>query len=171
MVFSAALVFLRRTGAAIQAGYATSWSSVTGGLLLLAGIFLLYHRTGSIAITAFDPHAAGAAQYLILAGFLLNAVCRIDAWLLTPMDQPCGRLGPFMVAPNSQQRTGGLNGPDPVVSRGFWENLWIRPLGRDPWALLRAVVGTPQVLGEQHGWPPGGWVLRIPLSIPGQGWA
>jgi multicomponent Na+:H+ antiporter subunit D len=82
MVFSTALVFLRRTEQSTRAGYRYFLVHVTGGLLLLGGIFLHFHQTGSIAFTAFDPDHAGLAQYLILAGFLLNAaVPPLHAWL------------------------------------------------------------------------------------------
>jgi len=82
MVFSTALVFLRKTEKSTQAGYRYFLVHVTGGLLLLGGIFLHFHQTGSIAFTAFDPDHAGLAQYLILAGFLLNAaVPPLHAWL------------------------------------------------------------------------------------------
>ncbi len=82
MVFSAALVFLRRTKGAVAAGYRYMLVHVFGGLLLLGGILLQYHQAGSITFTAIDPAAAGPAQYLILAGFLLNAaVPPLHAWL------------------------------------------------------------------------------------------
>ncbi len=82
MVFSTALVFLRRTDEAVRAGYRYFLVHVTGGLLLLGGIFLHYHQSGTIAFEGFDPAAAGPAEYLILAGFLLNAaVPPLHAWL------------------------------------------------------------------------------------------
>ncbi len=82
MVFSAALIFLRGTRRAIGAGYRYVLVHVTGGLLLLAGILLRYHESGTIAFTGLDPAAAGTAEYLILAGFLLNAaVPPLHAWL------------------------------------------------------------------------------------------
>ncbi|WP_457573802.1 Na(+)/H(+) antiporter subunit D [Desulfolithobacter sp.] len=82
MVFSAALIFLRRTDRAIAAGYRYVLVHVFGGLMLLGGILLQYHESGSIAFTGIDPATAGAAQYLILAGFLLNAaVPPLHAWL------------------------------------------------------------------------------------------
>ena len=82
MVFSTALVFLRQTSQAIRAGNRYFLVHVTGGLLLLGGIFLHYHQSGSIAFGPFTPADAGLAEYLILAGFLLNAaVPPLHAWL------------------------------------------------------------------------------------------
>ncbi len=82
MVFSTALVFLRKTEESTKAGYRYFLVHVTGGLMLLGGIFLHYHHTGSIAFTRFSPDEAGLAEYLILAGFLLNAaVPPLHAWL------------------------------------------------------------------------------------------
>ncbi len=82
MIFSAALVFLRRSDRAMAAGYRYVLVHVTGGLLLLAGILLRFHQEGTIAFSALDPELAGPAQYLILAGFLLNAaVPPLHAWL------------------------------------------------------------------------------------------
>ena len=82
MVFSTALVFLRRTERSTRAGYRYFLVHVTGGLMLLCGIFLHYHQTGSIAFVRFHQETAGLAEYLILAGFLLNAaVPPLHAWL------------------------------------------------------------------------------------------
>ncbi len=82
MVFSSALVFLRKTRSSSRAGYRYFLVHVAGGLLLLGGIFLHYHQSGSIAFVRFDQESAGLAQYLILAGFLLNAaVPPLHAWL------------------------------------------------------------------------------------------
>ena len=82
MVFSTALVFLRKTEKSTRAGYRYFLVHVTGGLLLLGGIFLHYHQSGSIAFVRFHQETAGLAEYLILAGFLLNAaVPPLHAWL------------------------------------------------------------------------------------------
>ncbi len=55
---------------------------IFGGLLLLAGIFLHYQNTGSMAFELVPKASAGFAEYLILAGFALNAaVFPLHAWL------------------------------------------------------------------------------------------
>jgi len=53
-----------------------------GGLLLLGGIMLRYQATGDLGFERLDPSAAGLAEYLIMAGFILNAaVPPLHAWL------------------------------------------------------------------------------------------
>lgn len=82
MVSSACLVFLRRTPEARRAGLRYFLVHTVGGLILLAGIFLHYHETGSLAFITFKQDDAGLAVYLILIGFLLNAaVPPLHAWL------------------------------------------------------------------------------------------
>ena len=82
MVFSSALVFLRKTKESICSGYRYFLVHMVGGLVLLAGILLHYNDTGSLAFVAFSPEDAGLGAYLILAGFLLNAaVPPLHAWL------------------------------------------------------------------------------------------
>jgi len=82
MVSSVCLVFLRKTEESLRAGYRYFLVHVFGGLLLLAGIFLLYHNSGDLSFVAIKEDGAGLAAYLILAGFLLNAaVPPLHAWL------------------------------------------------------------------------------------------
>ena len=82
MVTSVCLVFLRKNRASLRAGYRYFLVHTAGGLALLAGIFLLYYHTGSLAFGPFEPNNASWAVYLIMAGFLLNAaVPPLHAWL------------------------------------------------------------------------------------------
>ncbi len=82
MVTSVCLVFLRREKEALRAGYRYFLVHTAGGLALLAGIFLLYHNTGSIAFGPLPASSASWPAYLIMAGFLLNAaVPPLHAWL------------------------------------------------------------------------------------------
>ena len=82
MVTSVCLVFLRAQKESIYAGYRYFLVHTAGGLLLLAGIFMLYHKTGSLSFEAFSSSKASWATYLIMAGFLLNAaVPPLHAWL------------------------------------------------------------------------------------------
>ena len=74
------LIWSRRVQASIEAGYRYLLVHVVGGLVLLAGIMILYVTTGS---TRFDVMQGNdAAFYLILIGFMLNAaVPPLHAWL------------------------------------------------------------------------------------------
>jgi multicomponent Na+:H+ antiporter subunit D len=82
MVSSACLIFLRKTAQSRRAGLRYFLVHTTGGLILLAGIFLLYHETGDLSFVTFKPEEANLAVYLILIGFLLNAaVPPLHAWL------------------------------------------------------------------------------------------
>ena len=76
------LIWLRREPASIKAGYRYLLWHVFGGLLLLAGMVLNYQQTGSLAFILIPEAGAGLAEYLILAGFALNAaVFPLHAWL------------------------------------------------------------------------------------------
>lgn len=83
---SAYLVFAQRGGPAIQAGFRYLMVHITGGVVLLGGIISHGLATGSLL---FGPVAGalpnggmGGGEYLILAGFILNAaVPPLNAWL------------------------------------------------------------------------------------------
>ncbi len=76
------LIWYRKVPASISAGFRYLLMHVFGGLLLLAGIFLHYKNTGSLAFELIPKAGAGPAEYLILAGFALNAaVFPLHAWL------------------------------------------------------------------------------------------
>ena len=83
MAFSSVfLVWYRREKKAIAAGFRYLLFHVFGGLLLFAGFMLHYHQTGSMVFEGILPAAASWPQYLILAGFALNAaVLPLHAWL------------------------------------------------------------------------------------------
>lgn len=83
MAFSSVfLIWYRRTPAAIDAGFRYLLVHVFGGLCLFTGIMLVYFKTGNLEFTALLPTQAGLAEYLILAGFALNAaVLPLHAWL------------------------------------------------------------------------------------------
>ena len=74
------LIWSRRLQASIEAGYRYLLVHAVGGVVLLAGIVILFVTTGS---TRFDVmQGNGAAFYLILIGFMLNAaVPPLHAWL------------------------------------------------------------------------------------------
>jgi multicomponent Na+:H+ antiporter subunit D len=76
------LIWFRREQASLKAGFRYLLMHIFGGLLLLAGIFLHYKNTGSMAFELIPKAGAGFAEYLILAGFALNAaVFPLHAWL------------------------------------------------------------------------------------------
>lgn len=74
------LIWARRVQASIEAGYRYLLVHAVGGVVLLAGIVILYVTTGSIRFDALQGH--GMASTLILIGFMLNAaVPPLHAWL------------------------------------------------------------------------------------------
>jgi multicomponent Na+:H+ antiporter subunit D len=76
------LIWARRNPKAINAGFRYLLMHTAGGLVLLAGIFLRYSYTGSMAFGPISPVDANYADYLIMAGFALNAaVVPLHAWL------------------------------------------------------------------------------------------
>ncbi|MGG7578799.1 Na(+)/H(+) antiporter subunit D [Rhizobium sp. Nf11,1] len=83
---SAYLVFAQRGGPAIRAGFRYLMVHITGGVVLLGGIISHGLATGSLL---FGPIAGAltnggmeVGDYLILAGFILNAaVPPLNAWL------------------------------------------------------------------------------------------
>ncbi|HPU30732.1 MAG TPA: Na(+)/H(+) antiporter subunit D [Syntrophorhabdaceae bacterium] len=83
MAFSSVfLVWYRKEQKSIDAGYRYLLVHVFGGLLFLAGMMLYYYKTGNLAFERILPTNAGVAEYLILAGFSLNAaVIPLHAWL------------------------------------------------------------------------------------------
>ncbi|TAL16109.1 Na(+)/H(+) antiporter subunit D [bacterium] len=76
------LVWARRKPDSTAAGFRYLLMHTFGGLVLLAGIFLRYKATGSMVFDSIAPSSAGVAEYLIMAGFALNAaVVGLHAWL------------------------------------------------------------------------------------------
>jgi multicomponent Na+:H+ antiporter subunit D len=76
------LIWFRKEEASLKAGFRYLLTHIFGGLLLLAGIFLHYKNTGSMAFELIPKTEAGFAEFLILAGFALNAaVFPLHAWL------------------------------------------------------------------------------------------
>ncbi|MDR2442822.1 MAG: Na(+)/H(+) antiporter subunit D [Deltaproteobacteria bacterium] len=76
------LVMLNRTRESVLAAFRYFLYHTFGGLLLLAGILLRYHLTGSLDFGAIAQDTATTADYLILAGFCVNAaVVPLHAWL------------------------------------------------------------------------------------------
>jgi len=79
-VASVMLIWSRRTKKALDAGYRYVLVHIVGGLVLLAGILLHVHNTGSLAVGRIQTH--DIASWLILIGFMLNAaVPPLSAWL------------------------------------------------------------------------------------------
>ncbi|TFG90668.1 MAG: Na(+)/H(+) antiporter subunit D, partial [Syntrophobacterales bacterium] len=79
-VASVMLIWSRRTKKSLDAGYRYVLVHIVGGLVLLAGILLHVHNTGSLAIGRIQ--SKDIASWLILIGFMLNAaVPPLSAWL------------------------------------------------------------------------------------------
>ena len=81
MVFTSVwLIWCRRNPVSMAAGYRYLLVHAFGGVVLLAGVVLYYQQTGSVDFGVIEH--GGAAFWLILVGFLLNAaVPPLHAWL------------------------------------------------------------------------------------------
>lgn len=90
MAFSSVfLVWFRGRPESVQAGFRYLMVHGAGGMVLLAGIALLYHATGDLGFHLLDVTRPGLPEYLILAGFILNAaVPPLHAWLPDAMARP-----------------------------------------------------------------------------------
>jgi multicomponent Na+:H+ antiporter subunit D len=83
MAFSSVfLVWYRKKRRSIEAGFRYLLVHTTGGLVLLAGIFLRYQNIHDLSFVQIATNGATFADYLIMIGFMLNAaVPPIHAWL------------------------------------------------------------------------------------------
>lgn len=83
MAFSSVfLVWYRKKRRSIEAGFRYLLVHTTGGLILLAGIFLRYKNIHDLSFVQIASNGATVADYLIMIGFMLNAaVPPIHAWL------------------------------------------------------------------------------------------
>jgi len=81
-VTSVYLILARRSKKAYLAAHRYILVHVAGGLVLLAGIVLEIHQTGSISFHSFAPEQGNLARWLILVGFLVNAAAiPFSSWL------------------------------------------------------------------------------------------
>ena len=81
-VASTFLIWYRKKNRSIQAEYRYLLVHITGGLILLAGIFLRYKNIHDLSFVRIAVEGASMADYLIMIGFMLNAaVPPIHAWL------------------------------------------------------------------------------------------
>jgi multicomponent Na+:H+ antiporter subunit D len=81
-VGSTFLVWQAGTKECVGAGFRYFMYHTVGGLFLLAGMLLRYKALGTFAFTHIDPSAAQYYDWLILAGFCVNAaVVPLHAWL------------------------------------------------------------------------------------------
>ncbi|MBU0756270.1 MAG: Na(+)/H(+) antiporter subunit D, partial [Planctomycetes bacterium] len=79
-VFSTFLILARRTDDAQRAAFRYILVHIVGGLLLLAGILLTLHETGSIAMGRME--LSGTAAWLIFLGIAVNAaIPPLHPWL------------------------------------------------------------------------------------------
>lgn len=80
MLASVWLIWRRATAEAYAAGYRYLLVHAFSGVMLLGGIILFYDHTGTLVFEKMQ--LGGAASYLILIGFLVNAaVPPLHAWL------------------------------------------------------------------------------------------
>ena len=100
MAFSSVfLVWFRRRRQSQAAGFRYLLVHSAGGMVLLAGIVLLYHATGDIGFVQLDVNQPTLAVYLILIGFMLNAaVPPLHAWLPDAYSEATVSGGVFMCA-------------------------------------------------------------------------
>jgi multicomponent Na+:H+ antiporter subunit D len=76
------LVMLNRTRESVLAAFRYFMYHTAGGLMLLAGILLRYKATGSLEFGTIAQAGAAPHDWLILAGFCVNAaVVPLHAWL------------------------------------------------------------------------------------------
>ena len=81
-VSSVFLVWARRTDAAVRAGWRYLLFHIVGGLFLLGGTILYVAQTGSPEFEYIGLGGYGAASYLILIGFAVNAgLFPLHPWL------------------------------------------------------------------------------------------
>ena len=79
---SAYLIFASANAKAVAAGFRYLMVHVAGGVLLFGGIVLHGMQTGSYLVGPLEHGQGGAAYYLILISFLINAaVPPLSAWL------------------------------------------------------------------------------------------
>ena len=79
-VSSVMLIWARKTKRSLDAGFRYILVHIVGGLVLLAGILLHVHETGSLAVGRIESQSI--SSWLILIGFMLNAaVPPLSAWL------------------------------------------------------------------------------------------
>lgn len=76
------LIWFRRTRQSTDAGFRYLLVHIAGGLSLLCGIVLKYSATRDLSFVQIPLTGAGLPDYLIMAGFMLNAaVPPLHAWL------------------------------------------------------------------------------------------
>ena len=79
-IASTFLILARKTEKSLKAAQRYILVHLAGGLILLTGILLTVHQTGSIAFTAFPEGKAGS--WFILIGILINAAAvPFSSWL------------------------------------------------------------------------------------------
>ena len=98
-ISSVLLVWRRREKAAISSGFRYLLVHVVGGLVLLAGIMLLWGETGNFKFENLATHSWSTGWCLILVGVLINAaVPPFGAWLPDAYPQATITGAVFMTA-------------------------------------------------------------------------
>ncbi|MGL4208801.1 MAG: Na(+)/H(+) antiporter subunit D, partial [Candidatus Adiutrix sp.] len=113
------LIMLGRTQETVSAAFRYFLYHIFGGLLLLAGLVIRYHHTGTFAFEAITPFGAAPYDWLILLGFCVNAaVVPLHAWLPDAYPRATATGAVFMCAYTTKTAVY-------VLMRGFsgWEVL------------------------------------------------
>ncbi len=96
-VASVMLIWARREKKSLDAGFRYVLVHIAGGLILLAGILLHVHNTGSLEVGRIQSHEL--SSWLILIGFMLNAaVPPLSAWLSDAYPESTATGGVFLSA-------------------------------------------------------------------------
>jgi len=96
-IASVMLIWARREKKSIDAGFRYILVHIVGGLVLLAGILLHVHNTGSLTVGRIQSQ--NIASWLILMGFMLNAaVPPLSAWLSDAYPESTATGGVFLSA-------------------------------------------------------------------------
>ena len=96
-VASVMLIWARREKKSLDAGFRYVLVHIAGGLILLAGILLHVHTTGSLEVGKMQSHEL--SSWLILIGFMLNAaVPPLSAWLSDAYPESTATGGVFLSA-------------------------------------------------------------------------
>lgn len=81
-ITSVYLILGSKTKKSYRAAFRYILVHIFGGLVLLAGIVITIHQSGSIAFNAFDPANPHLGFWLIMIGFLVNAAAiPFSSWL------------------------------------------------------------------------------------------
>ncbi|MTJ80808.1 MAG: Na(+)/H(+) antiporter subunit D [Telmatospirillum sp.] len=132
------LIFLNRNRASTLAGYRYFLYHTVGGLFLLGGLLLRYQATGTFAFDHILPSDAAYYDWLILAGFCVNAaVVPLHAWLPDAYPRATVAGAVFMCAFTTKTAVY-------VLARGFagWEILITAGAVMAVYGVMQAIIAN-----------------------------